>query len=540
MRIIEGQCGCEGVARGPVFVVDKQDIQVSNAASSNPGDEIRRFWTAKEKAKEQISELLHNSNKLSSSIGSSIFSAYIVYLDDARFKKDIESLIINDNYSAKQAIEAVGKKYADFVASMEDNPRMQARKSDVIEITERLLLCLEGEEMSVPAPKVPSIIVAKELTPSYFFSVDRDNVLGYVLEHGAYNSHFAILARSFDIPLLMNVPDVTSQAVDGVDCALHATRDTFVIEPTEDELDLIRQAIEEDRAEKERLEVFKGKDTMTYGGERIILYANVSSLEEIDIAMKNDTEGIGLFRTEYIFLDSKTYPTEEEQFNIYREAVRKVDGKIIVFRTADIGADKLPSYIETSPVMNSHLGIRGIRFCMANRAMFKTQLRALFRAAYYGTGNVNVMYPMISKLEEMDWIDDVRAEVISELDHEQVNYKIPEHGIVIETPAAALSADVFAPRVDFFSIGTNDLSQLLFAVDRTEQNIDVEDFKGVAIRRVMKYIIETGERAGIPVGLCGDISSDKQTLKWIIDAGIKGLSVQPRQILLFRKYIREM
>ncbi len=539
MQIINGVCGCEGVARGPVFVVPSNKIDVPIEERIDPREEISKFWNAKERAKEQIEELIDESNKVESSIGDSIFNAYIVYLDDASLKRDIENLIINDNYSAKQAIMKVAHNYQEYIATLSDNPRLQARESDIEDVMNRLLLCVDGDEPVIAEPDRPSVVVAKELTVSWFFKVNRDNILGFVLEKGSFNSHFAILARSFDIPLLINAGSM-SDVREGVDSALYATGDTFVIEPTDEKILEIRQAIEEDQKEKQHTLEYKGRETLTHGGERIILYANVSSLEEIDIALKNDAEGIGLFRTEYLYMRHNDFPTEEEQYRIYREAVNKVDGKIIVFRTADLGADKVPSYIQSVPHINSFMGIRGIRFSMMHRNVFKTQLRAIFRAAYYGIGNVNVMYPMITTIEELDWIDNVRDEIIEELNREHINYTIPEQGIVVETPAAAIASDIFAPRVDFFSIGTNDLSQFLFATDRIEQNVGREDFKSLSIRRVMEYIVTTGEREGIPVGLCGDIASDKETLKWILNAGIKGLSIQPRQILLFRKYIREM
>ncbi len=539
MQIINGVCGCEGVARGPVFVVPSNKIDLPIEERIDPREEISKFWNAKERAKEQIEELIDESNKVESSIGDSIFNAYIVYLDDSSLKRDIENLIINDNYSAKQAIMKVAHNYQEYIATLSDNPRLQAREPDIEDVMNRLLLCVDGNEPVIAEPDRPSVVVAKELTASWFFKVNRDNILGFVLEKGSFNSHFAILARSFDIPLLINAGSM-SDVREGVDSALYATGDTFVIEPTDEKILEIRQAIEEDQKEKQHTLEYKGRETLTHGGERIILYANVSSLEEIDIALKNDAEGIGLFRTEYLYMRHNDFPTEEEQYRIYREAVNKVDGKIIVFRTADLGADKVPSYIQSVPHINSFMGIRGIRFSMMHRNVFKTQLRAIFRAAYYGIGNVNVMYPMITTIEELDWIDNVRDEIIEELNREQINYTIPEQGIVIETPAAAIASDIFAPRVDFFSIGTNDLSQFLFATDRMEQNVGGEDFKSLSIRRVMEYIVKTGEREGIPVGLCGDIASDKETLKWILNAGIKGLSIQPRQILLFRKYIREM
>ena len=539
MQIINGVCGCEGVARGPVFVVPSNKIDVPIEERIDPREEISKFWNAKERAKEQIEELIDESNKVESSIGDSIFNAYIVYLDDARLKRDIENLIINDNYSAKQAIMKVAHNYQEYIATLSDNPRLQAREPDIEDVMNRLLLCVDGNEPVIAEPDRPSVVVAKELTVSWFFKVNRDNILGFVLEKGSFNSHFAILARSFDIPLLINAGSM-SDVREGVDSALYATGDTFVIEPTDEKILEIRQAIEEDQKEKQHTLEYKGRETLTHGGERIILYANVSSLEEIDIALKNDAEGIGLFRTEYLYMRHNDFPTEEEQYRIYREAVNKVDGKIIVFRTADLGADKVPSYIQSVPHINSFMGIRGIRFSMMHRNVFKTQLRAIFRAAYYGIGNVNVMYPMITTIEELDWIDNVRDEIIEELNREHINYTIPEQGIVVETPAAAIASDIFAPRVDFFSIGTNDLSQFLFAIDRMEQHVGIEDFKSLSIRRVMEYIVKTGEREGIPVGLCGDIASDKETLKRILNAGIKGLSIQPRQILLFRKYIREM
>ena len=540
MHILEGVCGCEGACRGPAFIVNHQRIDVPVAENPNPADEIRQFWNAKEKVKEQITVLLSESNKVESSIGNSIFAAYMTYLDDMGFKKDVESLIINDNYSARQAVDKVGQQYINRVAAMTDNPRLQSREVDLRELISRLLLCLEGEELNITGPAEPSIIVATDLTPGWFFSVDRDNILGFVLEKGAYNSHFAILARSFDIPLLINVENAVSELEDGTECALYSSRDTFVIEPTDEKIAEIFEAIADDRIEKERIEEYKGRYTLTHGGERIILYANVSSVEEIDVALKNDAEGIGLFRTEYVYFLHDDFPTEEEQYRIYKEAVQKVDGKMIVFRTADIGGDKMPPYMNTTPSIDSSMGNRGIRFSMSHRHIFKTQLRALFRAAYYGIGNVNVMYPMVTKTEELDWIDEVRKEVATELDEEQINYAIPEHGIVLETPAAVMITDILAKRVDFLSIGTNDLSHFIFAIDRMERNIDIEDFQSEVMKRAIGFIVQIGEREGIPVGLCGDISSNRQTLKWLLDVGIKGLSIQPRQILLFRKYIREM
>lgn len=540
MKTIEGQCGCEGIAIGPVFVVEEKKVEFNKRTPKSPRDEIQKFWNTKEKAKEQIEELILRSNAEGSTVGTAIFEAYMAYLDDAGFKNVVENRIINDNMTAEEAVETVGRKYIELVENVDNNPRLQARAVDIEEILDRLLFCLKGEEFTLEEPKEPSIIVARNLTPSRFFSIERDKILGFVLEEGAYYSHFAILARTFDIPLIFNVGNVTSTIENGTKCALYANGDKFFIEPTEDKIKEINEAIEEGRRTKKRLEEFKGRDTLTHGGERIILYANVSSLEEIDIALKNDAEGIGLFRTEYMYMAADSLPTEEEQFRIYKEAVMRVDGKLIVFRTADIGGDKQPDYLDNLVSVNPSMGNRGIRFSMTHKHVFKEQLRAIYRAAYYGIGNVNVMYPMITSLEELDWIEAVNREVQEELKYESVKYTVPEQGIVLETPASALICDLFAKRVDFISVGSNDLSQFVFAVDRLGQNLDMEDYRSEAMRRIIQTIVDCGEKEGIPVGLCGDIRSDKETLRFLLDAGIKGLSVQPRQILLFRKYIREL
>lgn len=540
MYTIEGKCACEGVARGPVFVVSSPEVEVKNKTTKNPRAEIQRFWIAKEKAKEQIKELLKQSGNDAGSIGASIFEAYIMYLDDVRFKNDVVKMIINENASAAYAVKTVGKKYIDVVDNIQDNSRLRARIVDLEDIVNRLILCVEEEEITIKEPDKPSVIVARDLTPSQFFSIGRDKVKGIVIERGSYNSHLAILARTYDIPLIINADNSLGQVEDGQDCALYATKGQFVVLPTEEKIEEIREAIRIDALEKEQLESFKGHNTLTHGGERIILYANVSSLEEIDKALKNDAEGVGLFRTEYIYISSKTLPTEEEQFEIYKEAIEKVDGKTIVFRTVDIGGDKQPPYLEHVPCINPSMGSRGIRFSMNNKELFKIQLRALYRAAYYGEDNVKVMYPMVCVPEEIDWVNEVNKEVEAELIHDKVNYKKPEQGVVIETPASAMVADMIAPKVDFISIGTNDLSQFLYAVDRMNSYIDMRDYSDVAMKRIIKHIIKAGDDAGIPIGLCGDLSSNKETLRWVLDAGIKGLSVQPRQILLFRKYIREM
>ena len=537
---IEGICGSEGVATGPIYVFDEQTIEIESKMSKNPRSEIQRFWNAKEKAKEQITELLSLSNDDAGSFGASIFEAYLVYLDDIRLKNDIESMIINDGMSAEYAVQLTGQKYIDFVAGLEDNPRIQARAIDLMELQNRLLLCLQGDELSVLNPTEPSIIVAKDLTATHFFSVDRSKVLGYVLEEGSYNSHFAILARSYGIPIIFNAKDARSKVEDGQNGALYATEDELIIDPTDEKIEEIEEAIKREELEKAKLQEFKGHDTLTHAGERIILYANVSSLEEVDTAMKNDAEGIGLFRTEYIYLSQNKLPTQEEQYRIYREAVKKVDGKIIVFRTADIGGDKQAPYLDFNPSINPSMGSRGIRFSMSFKNIFKDQLKALYRAAYHGNGNVNIMYPMISRMDEIDWIEGITKEVVEELEKDSIHYKVPDQGVVIETPAAALLADEIADRMDFLSIGSNDLSQFLYAIDRMSQNVSLEDYDDEAIKRVIKHIVSVGEEKGVPIGLCGDISNKPKTIRWILDVGIKGISVQPRQILLFRKYIREM
>lgn len=540
MNTIEGKCASEGVARGPVFVVTAPKVEVLEKKTKNSRSEIQRFWTAKEKAKEQIKELLDKSGDDAGSIGASIFEAYIIYLDDGRFKNDVVKMILNENASAAYAVKTIGEKYIEVVDNIKDNPRLRARIVDLEDIINRLILCLEDEDVRIDVPDKPSVIVARDLTPSQFFSIGRENVKGLVIERGSYNSHLAILARTYDIPLIINAKNATLNVSNGQDCALYATKDKFIVLPTDEKIQEIREAIKKDDLEKEKLQRFKGHDTLTHGGERIILYANVSSLEEIDKALKNDAEGVGLFRTEYIYLSSKTLPTEEEQFNIYKEAIEKVDGKTIVFRTVDIGGDKQAPYLEQIPCINPSMGSRGIRFSMNNKKIFKVQLRALYKASYYGKDNVKVMYPMLTVPEEIDWIKGVSKEVEEELIHEKVKYAIPEQGVVIETPAAALVADMIAPKVEFMSIGTNDLSQFLYAADRMNSYVDLHDYSDEAMRRIIKNIIKAGEKEGIPVGLCGDLSNNKETLKWVIDAGIKGLSVQPRQILLFRKYIREL
>lgn len=535
MIVFDGKSVCEGIAHGPIVFLEDVGHSAKLGASLNARVEAQRFWAAKELAKKQLQELLDKAKKNAGSTGASIFEAYISIIDDVKFKNEIENLIISENMNAELAITTAGDHFKEMFERMEDS-RMQARAQDMEDLANRLITCLDGRVIKPKVIDKPSIIVAQDLTPSDVMSLDKENVLGIVTLKGSFNSHFSILARTMGIPTIIQAKFNLAQIQNGDDSIVDAYHSRFIILPTESAIEEVEKNIKEEKESLEKLQTLKGKNTLTKSGEKIALFANASTIQEVDIALENDAEGIGLFRTEYLYLSSKHFPTEEEQYKIYREAVFKMRGKYIAFRTADIGGDKQTDYMNVGNEENPAMGQRGIRYSMTHKEIFKTQLRALYRVA--AIGNVAIMYPMITSIEEMEWIENVEREVEDDLRREHIDFAKPYKGIIIETPAAAIIAEELAKKVDFFSIGTNDLSQFVFAKDRMSDNLEIPGIENESMFRFVEMIVKAAKKENIKVGVCGELSGNIEKISKLIDMKVDVLSIQPKQILVFRKIIQ--
>ena len=415
---------------------------------------------------------------------------------------------------------------------------MRGRAADVKDISERLLAILQGTQEQGIRAKEPVIIVADDLAPSETVQLDKDMVLSFVTAHGSLNSHTAILARTMGIPALVDARLPLDETVDGMLGIVDGAGGMIYIDPDEDTLARMQKAREEEQEKKELLQTLKGRENITLDGQSILLYANIGNIKDLAMVLQNDAGGIGLFRSEFLYLEREQFPTEEEQFQIYRTVAETMGKKRVIIRTLDIGADKQCDYFQLEKEENPALGCRAIRICLTRPEIFKTQLRALFRASMYG--KIAIMYPMITSVKEVRRIKEIVEEVKRELDSQGVAYGNPEQGIMIETPAAAIISDLLAREVDFFSIGTNDLTQYLLAVDR--QNMALDEFCDIhhpAILRMISLVVENSHKAGIWTGICGELGADPELTKEFLAMGVDELSVSPGRILPLRKAILE-
>lgn len=538
MQYFQGKSVYKGIVMGPVAVLKKNDYQVKRARIEDPEAEVKRVEEAVEVSKKQLGRLYDKAVREVGEASAAIFEVHQMMLEDEDYLESMENMIRTELVNAEYAAAATGDNFAEMFAAMDDE-YMKARSADVKDISERLVRNLSGEGDNDLSSMEPSIIVADDLSPSETVQMDKEKILAFVTVHGSTNSHTAILARMMNIPALIGVPMDLNSLKTGMTAVVDGFSGQVIFEPEEDVRKETEKRMQEEAEKQKLLEELKGKENITPDGRKINIYANIGSVGDLGYVMENDAGGIGLFRSEFLYLGRNDFPTEEEQFQAYKQAVQTMAGKKVIIRTLDIGADKQVEYFNLGKEENPALGYRAIRICLKQPEIFKAQLRALFRAAVYG--NLSVMYPMITSTEEVEKIYAIVAEVEEELKKQEVQYKIPEQGIMIETPAAVMISDRLAEMVDFFSIGTNDLTQYTLAIDR--QNEQLDDFYNPhheAVLRMIRMVVENAHKCGKWAGICGELGADLTLTEQFVRMGVDELSVAPSMILKLRKIVREM
>lgn len=538
MQCFQGKSVYKGIVMGPVAVLKKNDYQVKRARIEDPEAEVKRVKEAVEISKKQLGRLYDKAVREVGEASAAIFEVHQMMLEDEDYLESMENMIRTELVNAEYAAAATGDNFAEMFAAMDDE-YMKARSADVKDISERLVRNLSGEGDNDLSSMEPSVIVADDLSPSETVQMDKEKILAFVTVHGSTNSHTAILARMMNIPALIGVPMDLNGLKTGMTAVVDGFSGQVIFEPEEDVRKETEKRMQEEAEKQKLLEELKGKENITPDGRKINIYANIGSVGDLGYVMENDAGGIGLFRSEFLYLGRNDFPTEEEQFQAYKQAVQTMAGKKVIIRTLDIGADKQVEYFNLGKEENPALGYRAIRICLKQPEIFKAQLRALFRAAVYG--NLSVMYPMITSTEEVEKIYAIVAEVEEELKKQEVQYKIPEQGIMIETPAAVMISDRLAEMVDFFSIGTNDLTQYTLAIDR--QNEQLDDFYNPhheAVLRMIRMVVENAHKCGKWAGICGELGADLTLTEQFVRMGVDELSVAPSMILKLRKVVREM
>ena len=538
MQYFQGKSVYKGIVMGPVAVLKKNDYQVKRARIEDPEAEVKRVKEAVEVSKKQLGRLYDKAVREVGEASAAIFEVHQMMLEDEDYLESMENMIRTELVNAEYAAAATGDNFAEMFAAMDDE-YMKARSADVKDISERLVRNLSGEGDNDLSSMEPSVIVADDLSPSETVQMDKEKILAFVTVHGSTNSHTAILARMMNIPALIGVPMDLNGLKTGMTAVVDGFSGQVIFEPEEDVRKETEKRMQEEAEKQKLLEELKGKENITPDGRKINIYANIGSVGDLGYVMENDAGGIGLFRSEFLYLGRNDFPTEEEQFQAYKQAVQTMAGKKVIIRTLDIGADKQVEYFNLGKEENPALGYRAIRICLKQPEIFKAQLRALFRAAVYG--NLSVMYPMITSTEEVEKIYAIVAEVEEELKKQEVQYKIPEQGIMIETPAAVMISDRLTEMVDFFSIGTNDLTQYTLAIDR--QNEQLDDFYNAhheAVLRMIRMVVENAHKCGKWAGICGELGADLTLTEQFVRMGVDELSVAPSMILKLRKIVREM
>lgn len=533
-----GKSVYKGIAIGPVSVLNKKDNVVKRVHIDQVDEELKRLDAAKERTFDQLGSLYDKALQEVGEVNAAIFEVHQMMLEDDDYQDAIRNMICNEEVNAEYAVAVTGDNFAEMFASMDDE-YMQARSADVKDISNRLISNLNGEEQIDWSTMEPSIIVADDLTPSETVQMDKSKILAFVTVHGSTNSHTAILARMMNIPALIGVPLQLELLHNGMCAIVDGKEGVFCLEPDEDQINRAKAAQQKEQEQNNLLNNYKGRETVTKSGRKIHLYANIGNVSDVAYVLENDAEGIGLFRSEFLYLGRTELPDETEQFNAYRQVLQTMAGKKVIIRTLDIGADKKVDYLGLGEEDNPAMGYRAIRICLEQPEIFKTQLRALLRAAKYG--NLAVMYPMIISVEEVCSIKKIVEEVAAELEKENIPYAIPEQGIMIETPAAVMMSEELAELVDFFSIGTNDLTQYTLAIDRQNNKLDrFYNPHHEAVLRMIQMTINGAHKHGKWVGICGELGADTTLTERFIQMGIDELSVAPSMVLGVRSTICEM
>lgn len=538
MQCLKGKSVYKGIAMGKISVLKKDDYIVKRTKIEDAQAEIQRVKAAVAASQEQLQKLYEKAVKEVGEASAAIFEVHQMMLEDEDYSESIENIITTEMVNAEYAVASTGDNFSEMFASMDDD-YMKARAADIKDISKRLVKNLSGHGGDGIDLEEPVIVVADDLSPSETVQMDKDKILAFVTVHGSANSHTAILARMMNIPALIGVDMDLETLTTGVEGAVDGFTGEFYIEPTEEVKTSIQTKIEEEKEKRALLQTLKGKENVTKSGKTIKLFANIGSVSDMGYVLENDAGGIGLFRSEFLYIGRNELPGEEEQFQAYRQAVQNMAGKKVIIRTLDIGADKQADYLQIPQEENPALGYRAIRICLTQPEIFKVQLRALFRASAYG--NLSIMYPMITSVEEVEQIQQIVCEVKQELKEAGIPYKDVEEGVMIETPAAVMISDDLAKIVDFFSIGTNDLTQYTLAIDRQNEKLD-PFYKPhhKAILRMIKMVVDNAHKEGKWAGICGELGADPELTEIFVKMGVDELSVAPSMILKLRKIIREM
>lgn len=538
MVTLQGKGVFGGIAIGEIAFYKRAEGQVQRKRVEDTSSEIQRFESAKDKAIEQLGELYDKAVQEVGEGNAMIFQVHQMMLDDLDYVEAITNMITTQQVNAEYAVAATGDNFSQMFASMDDE-YMRGRAADVKDISERVVSILSGNENSGLVTDKPVILAADDLAPSETVQLEKDKVLSFITQGGSTNSHTAILARTMNIPAIIGAGSGLSEEYEGKLGIVDGAEGLIYVDPDEETLTKYQEKQKEYQGKQELLQQLKGEENITLDGQKIKVYANIGNASDIGAVMQNDAGGIGLFRSEFLYLESDNYPTEEEQFKVYRYVAETMAGKMVVIRTLDIGADKQIDYFNLPKEENPALGYRAIRICLTQHDIFKTQLRALFRASAFG--NIAIMFPMIVAVEEVLEIKEIVAEVKAELDEAGIPYnKDTQLGIMIETPAAAIISDELAREVDFFSVGTNDLTQYTTAVDRQNANLDKFYYPHhKALLRLIKMAADNAHKNGIWIGICGELGADMELTETFLSMGIDELSVSPACILPLRKKIRD-
>ncbi len=536
MKVATGKSILNGIAIGPLRIYKKAKTQTSQTSSLTPAQEWARFEEASEKAKEQLAELYKKALEEVGEDNAAIFEIHQMMLEDDDYLEAIKGIIDTQGATAEYATETTGENFSAAFAAMDDE-YMRARATDVKDISRRVVNVLTGQDEGDALSGQPAILVADDLTPSETVQLDKSKLLGFITRYGSSNSHTAILARTMNIPALIGVD--FDDSWDGKPAVLDGYNHCVYIDPAQELLTAMEEKRKADLKQEALLQTLKKKPNVTLDGREIKVYANIGNAGDVGLVLQNDAQGIGLFRSEFIYLDSADYPSEDHQFTIYKRVVETMAGKKVIIRTLDIGADKQADYFELDQEENPALGYRAIRICLTRKDIFKQQLRAILRASAFGT--VSIMFPMVISVREVRDAKELLEECRTELKERGVAVGEVETGVMIETPAAVMIADELAAEVDFFSLGTNDLSQYTLAIDRQNPKLDnFYDPHHPAILRMIKHTVQAGHRHGCWVGICGELGADQKLTETFLRMGVDELSVSPSAVLPLRKLIRSL
>ena len=539
MEQIFGKGVSKGVAAGPISFYRRASGVIPRHEASDTAAELERFRAAQETAKEQLAKLYDKALAEAGEDAAMLFEAHQMMLEDLDFVESIEGMIENNRVNAEAAVSDTGAQFAEMFAAMDDS-YMQARAADIRDISARVIGILTGEGESGVVSDVPCIVAADDLAPSETVQLDKSLILGFITSAGSANSHTAILARTMGIPAIISAGDALQPEMEGKYAIIDGQTGEAVIEPDDAERERLLKKQAKEKALKELLDQLKGKPNVTKDGRNVMVYCNIGSPADIDAVLQNDGGGIGLFRSEFLYLQGSDYPTEDEQFEAYKTVAERMGGRRVIIRTLDIGADKQADYFHLDKEENPAMGLRAIRICLTRPEVFRTQLRALYRASAYG--KIAIMFPMITSVWEVQEIKRICRNIRAELAEEGVPMadKV-ELGIMIETPAAVMMSAELAREVDFFSVGTNDLTQYTLAVDRQGVGLDrFFDAHHPAVLRMLRMAAENAHKAGIWIGICGELGADAELIETFLSMGIDELSVSPSAVLPLRSAIRSI